>query len=255
MPPFPSQHSTPGRLWREADPRAISGRTRYHQVRLAFHPYPQVIPRRCTTYGFGPPYAVKRTSSCPWVDHLASGLHPVTRRPVRTRFRYGSAPEGLNLATEHNSPAHTAKGTRSPVPRPLRDLGSGSHCTVGGRFHVLFHSPPGVLFTFPSRYWCAIGQSLVFSLGGWSPQLRAGCHVSNATWDDNQEGPSLSPTGRSPSSVALSSDFASCSAREGLCDFPRPPQGPPSSSPNPAWATAVALHPHGLGSSPFARRY
>ena len=116
MPPFPSQHSTPGRLKREADPRAISGRTRYHQVRLAFHPYPQVIPRRCTTYGFGPPCAVKRTSSCSWVDHLASGLRPVTGRPIRTRFRYGSAPEGLNLATKRNSPAHTAKGTRSPVP-------------------------------------------------------------------------------------------------------------------------------------------
>ena len=40
------------------------------------------------------------------------------------------------------------------------------------RFQVLFHSPPGVLFTFPSRYWFAIGLSLVFSLTGWSPLIR-----------------------------------------------------------------------------------
>ena len=37
------------------------------------------------------------------------------------------------------------------------------------RFQVLFHSPPGVLFAFPSRYWFTIGRLRVFSLGGWSP--------------------------------------------------------------------------------------
>ena len=51
----------------------------------------------------------------------------------------------------------------------------------GARFQALFHSPPGVLFTFPSRYWSAIGRRRVFSLGGWSPQLRAGFHVARAT--------------------------------------------------------------------------
>ena len=42
---------------------------------------------------------------------------------------------------------------------------------VGTRFQVLFHSPPGVLFTFPSRYCSTIGHQLVFRLGGWSPRL------------------------------------------------------------------------------------
>ena len=32
-----------------------------------------------------------------------------------------------------------------------------------------FHSPPGVLFTFPSRYCSSIGHWVVFWLGGWSP--------------------------------------------------------------------------------------
>ena len=36
---------------------------------------------------------------------------------------------------------------------------------VGTRFQVLFHSPPGVLFTFPSRYCFAIGHQVLFRLG------------------------------------------------------------------------------------------
>ncbi len=36
-------------------------------------------------------------------------------RAIRTRFRYGSSPEGLNLAVQINSRAHYAKGTRSPI--------------------------------------------------------------------------------------------------------------------------------------------
>ena len=44
---------------------------------------------------------------------------------------------------------------------------------VGAWFQGLFHSPSGVLFTFPSRYWFAIGLSVVFSLTGWSPRIHA----------------------------------------------------------------------------------
>ena len=39
----------------------------------------------------------------------------------------------------------------------------------------------GVLFTFPSRYWFAVGLSVVFSLAGWSPLIHAGFLVSRAT--------------------------------------------------------------------------
>ena len=38
-----------------------------------------------------------------------------------------------------------------------------------------------MLFTFPSRYWFTIGQSVVFSLTGWSPWIPAGLHVSCGT--------------------------------------------------------------------------
>ena len=50
-------------------------------------------------------------------------------------------------------------------------------------FQVLFHSPPGVLFTFPSQYSFAIGHWVVFSLGGWSPLLPTRFHVSRSTPD------------------------------------------------------------------------
>jgi hypothetical protein len=53
---------------------------------------------------------------------------------------------------------------------------------VGTRFQVLFHSPPGVLFTFPSRYLFTIGCQVVFSLRRWSSLIPAGFHVSRSTW-------------------------------------------------------------------------
>ena len=52
---------------------------------------------------------------------------------------------------------------------------------VGTRFQDLFHSPSGVLFTFPSRYWFTIGHGRVFSLGGWSPRIPTGFLVSRGT--------------------------------------------------------------------------
>ena len=41
-------------------------------------------------------------------------------------------------------------------------------------FQVLFHSPPGVLFTFPSRYWFAIGGSVYLALEGGPPRFPQG---------------------------------------------------------------------------------
>ena len=54
---------------------------------------------------------------------------------------------------------------------------------MDARFQVCFTPLAGVLFAFPSRYWFAIGHHVVFRLGGWSPRIRAGFHVSRPTWD------------------------------------------------------------------------
>src|SRR5439155_12050361 len=65
----------------EASPKAISGRTSYHRVCLAFHPYPQVIPQVFNPGGFGPPRGLTPASTCPWIDHSASGLQHATQTP------------------------------------------------------------------------------------------------------------------------------------------------------------------------------
>ena len=54
---------------------------------------------------------------------------------------------------------------------------------VSARFQVLFHSPPGVLFTFPSRYWFTIGHQLVFSLRRWASYIQSEFHVFRPTRD------------------------------------------------------------------------
>ena len=54
---------------------------------------------------------------------------------------------------------------------------------VGLQFQVLFHSPPGVLFDFPSRYWFTFGQIRVFRLSPWSGQIPAEFPVPRSTWD------------------------------------------------------------------------
>ena len=66
-----------------------------------------------------------------------------------------------------------------------KPCGSRSASTAYRRsgFQVYFTPLVGGLFTFPSRYWFTIGLRGIFSLGGWSPQLRPGFHVSRATQD------------------------------------------------------------------------
>ena len=91
---------------------------------------------------------------------------------LKTRFRCGSL---HSLTSPHTVTRWLIlqKARRHPA-RGLRLL-------VGARFQVLFHSPLGVLFTFPSRYWFAIGHRRVFSLGGWSPLIHTGFPVSGIT--------------------------------------------------------------------------
>ena len=103
-------------------------------------------------------------------------------------------------------------------------------------FQVLFHSPPGVLFNFPSRYFFTIGYQLVFSLTGWSPLLHTRFHVSRTTLDSTLSN-HFSYTGLSPSLVCFSKTILLNSLNQ-LC------------SPNPRWISSP-----GLGSSYFARHY
>ena len=120
---------------------------------------------------------VTAPSAWPWLDHSVSGLLPATQRPIQTRFRYAYTYR-LKLAANRNSLTHYTKGTPSPQMR-LRLL-------VGVRFQVSFTPLIGVLFTFPSRYLFTIGHQGVFRLGGWSPHVQTGFHVSRLTQGPKQ---------------------------------------------------------------------
>ena len=67
------------------------------------------------------------------------------------------------------------------VRRHPRPEGGGSDCLWAPGFRVCFTALAALLFTFPSRYWCAIGRQGVLRLGGWSPRVRAGFHVPRPT--------------------------------------------------------------------------
>ena len=75
---------------------------------------------------------------------------------------------------------------------------------VGTRFQVLFTPLTGVLFTFRSRYYYAIGRQVVLSLGRWSSRIHTGFPVSGATWETVKEELFISDTGLSPSLAELS---------------------------------------------------
>ena len=57
--PKPFSALPPRQYSDKASPQAISGRTSYHQVRLAFHSDPQLIQLFCNTNWFGPPSTVR----------------------------------------------------------------------------------------------------------------------------------------------------------------------------------------------------
>ena len=95
-------------------------------------------------------------------------------RSIKTRFRFGSALNCLTLPYTVSRRLIMQKACGHPVRLPH---------FVSTWFQDLFHSPSGVLFAFPSRYWFTIGHRRVFSLGGWPPQFQTGFHVSGPTWD------------------------------------------------------------------------
>ena len=97
-------------------------------------------------------------------------------RPVRTRFRFGCA-HPLRLT----SPATATR--RLIMQKARRHPIRGSDRLQAHGFRVCFTPLLEVLFTFPSRYLCAIGLSVVFSLTGWSPQIPSKFHVYRRTQD------------------------------------------------------------------------
>ena len=126
---------------------------------MEFHRYAQVIHHHCNGGWFGPPWGFTPTSTCSCVGHPVSGLWQRTSHAL-FRLAFASAPcLPLNLASARNSLVHSSIGTPSLSLRLLVDI----------RFQVLFHSPPGVLFTFPSRFYALSVAIQCLGLEGGPP--------------------------------------------------------------------------------------
>ena len=207
---------------------------------MAFHPYPGVIPSVFNRSGFGPPRGLTPASACPWVAHPASRPRRATQKVARlkTRLRCGS----VQTLTSPRA------ATRWLILQKARRHAAWAlRLLAGARFQVLFHSPPGVLFTFPSRYSFAIGHRRVFSLGGWSPLLRTGFHVPGPTRDLLTGGGgfaygAVTRCGRPFHAVPLPPI---------LCNPARGVQSPGTGSRDPHAATPARLHAHGFGLARF----
>ena len=112
---------------------------------MEFLRYPHLIPTLFNGCGSGPPRNFTSASTWTWIGHPVSGLPALTLRPLQTWSPFGSVALPLNLASTGNSPDRSTKSTRLHF-NVLPQL-------VNTGFQVLFHSPPGVLFTFPSQYY------------------------------------------------------------------------------------------------------
>ena len=157
----PSFSALPPVIIHNASPKAISGRTSYLRVRLEFLRYPHLIRRLFNGGRFGPPWDFTPTSTWTWIGHPVSGPMQATYRPIQTRFPCGFTPEVLNLAPYIRSPDRSTKSTISHL-----DV---LYVLVSTGFQVLFHSPPGVLFTFPSQYYSLSVTGEYLGLEGGPP--------------------------------------------------------------------------------------
>ena len=164
----------PPQICIEASPKAISRRTSYLRVRLEFLPYPHLIPTLFNGCGSGPPRNFTSASTWTWIGHPVSGLPALTLRPFETWFPFGSTALPLNLASAGNSPDRSTKSTRSHL-NVLPQL-------VNTGFQVLFHSPPGVLFTFPSQYYALSVTKEYLGLRGGPRSFHQGFSCLDVLW-------------------------------------------------------------------------
>ena len=136
----------PPQICIEASPKAISRRTSYLRVRLEFLPYPHLIPTLFNGCGFGPPLPLTAASTWTCIDHPVSGLLLLTITAL-LRLGFPSAPDLKSLTSPVSVTRRTVlQKVRGRTYKVLPQL-------VNTGFQVLFHSPPGVLFTFPSQYY------------------------------------------------------------------------------------------------------
>ena len=158
----------------EASPKAISRRTSYLRVRLEFLPYPHLIPTLFNGCGFGPPLPLTAASTWTWIDHPVSGLPSLTLALLRLGFPTAPVLKTLTLpvSATRRTVLQKVRGRAYKALPQLVDTG----------FQVLFHSPPGVLFTFPSQYYALSVTKWYLALGGGPPDFPQGFSCPAVLW-------------------------------------------------------------------------
>jgi hypothetical protein len=176
--PAGQQCSTSSSLRAGAAPQCISGRTSYLRVRLAFHPYPQVIRAVCNRHRCGPPRPIRDASACPWVAHTVSGL-PCATEDALLRLAFAMAP----AVTALTGPRRVTR--RVILQKARRHLNKEASTawkqTISGSISL---PSPGCFSPFPHgtvRY----RSTSVCSLGRWSPQLPTRFFVPGGTQEQD----------------------------------------------------------------------
>ncbi len=210
---------------------------------MAFHPYPQLIRRFCSTDRFGPPDGVTRPSPWPWIDRSASRLQRATKAPYSDSVSLRLRLIGLTLP-HATTPWLIFQEARSQachkgiaLPLACRSMVSGS---VSLPFRGSFHRSLAVL--------CAIGQPGIFSLTRWSGQIPTTFHGGSGTWERIPGRPDVFAYG---AFTLCGSGIPPDSANARFCNSPRGRQPPPDTSRYPVWAKAAAMAPTRFGLLPF----
>ena len=144
--PEPIQCSTSCGLISRGHTKICFGENQLSPSLIGLSPLPSSHPS-----GFQPT-TVRASTTCYGRFTLLKGRSPrlrvyrrQRRRPIQTRFRFGSGPEGLNLLPTSNSPGHNAKGTPSEDTTPKCRASSDRLLAHGFRIcftrHLAFFSP------------------------------------------------------------------------------------------------------------------
>ena len=129
---------------------------------------------------FGPPTV--KSSTWSWLDHLASGLKPLTESVFLSDSAFTwSPPNGLNFARDFNLLAPYTKGTSLGLCLVNCLLHSQVSVNFRSTFMVFFHLSLSVLV----RY----SLSDLFRLRGWFPFFPTTLHRGHPTQSFSQLGP------------------------------------------------------------------
>ena len=112
-------------------------------------------------------------SPTPWVDHPVSGLQCLTF--ALFRLALAPAPRLWRLTLPDTA-------TRRTVLQKVRSRAFALPLLVNTGFQVLFHSPPGVLFTVPSQYYALSVTKEYLALRGGPRSFHQGFSCPGVLW-------------------------------------------------------------------------